>query len=131
MRKLLFTVDKLSHISFNCLDRSGYHRGLLLSAITGHQGRRLDDLSGKGVIAMFAHLVISMFRYLDSHRSRQLLELFPVREHFLLLHQIKLTLACASPPPPPPKKKKKERLTSTSMLYYDTCDNLKCEIWND
>ena len=98
-------ADKLSHIGFNFLDRSGYHRDLLLSAITGHQGRRLDDLSGRGVVAMFARLVISMFRYLDSHRSRELLELFPVSEHFLLLHQGK-------------KKKKSEHVASMLHIFF-------------
>ena len=46
--------------------------------ISGYQGHRLDDNSLKGVVAMFAHLVMGMFRYLDSHRSGQLLKLFPV-----------------------------------------------------
>ena len=46
--------------------------------ITGHQGHDLDDNSFKGVVATFARLVLGMFRYLDSHRSGQLLKHFPV-----------------------------------------------------
>lgn len=52
--------------------------------ISGHQGHRLDDNSFKGVVAMFAHLVIGMFRYLDSHHSSQLLKLFPVSKRKIL-----------------------------------------------
>ena len=48
--------------------------------IPDHQGHRLDDNSLKGVVAMFAHLVIGMFRYLDSHRSAQSLKHFPVSD---------------------------------------------------
>ncbi|XP_078371564.1 uncharacterized protein LOC144655214 isoform X2 [Oculina patagonica] len=80
------SLEKISIGGFMCcyyeeeLDKtrhSGYQGDLLLSAITGHQGHRLDDFSLKGVVAMFSHLVFRMFRYLDSHRSSQLLELFP------------------------------------------------------
>lgn len=46
--------------------------------LTGYQGHGLDDNSFKEVAAMFAGVVIGMFRYLDSHRSAQLLKLFPV-----------------------------------------------------
>lgn len=64
--------------------RKGQRGNLKLSTITGHQGHRLDDLSVKGVVALFSHVVLSMFRYLDSHRSDQLVNLFPVRVYLLM-----------------------------------------------
>lgn len=43
------------------------------------------DNSLKSTVGMFAHLVLGMFRYLDSHRSAQLLKLFPVSNYILFL----------------------------------------------
>ena len=58
--------------------------------ISGHHGHRLDENSLKGVVSMFAHLVIGMFRYLDSHHSSQLLKLFPVSKR-KIFHEFLLT----------------------------------------
>ena len=64
--------------------REGQRGNLLLSTITGHQGHRLDELSVKGVVALFSHVVLSMFRYLDSHQSGRLVNLFQVRVYLLM-----------------------------------------------
>lgn len=52
---------------------------------SGHHGHGEVDNSLKGTVGMFAHLVLGMFRYLDSHRSTPLLKLFPVSNYILFL----------------------------------------------
>lgn len=66
-------------IFINFLYRAG------VRVISGHHGHGEVDNSLKGAVGMFAHLVLGMFRYLDSHRSTPLLELFPVSNYILFL----------------------------------------------
>ncbi|XP_020625773.1 focal adhesion kinase 1-like [Orbicella faveolata] len=76
------SLEKISVGGFMCCcyeEEMGKTQLADYRTISGHQGHRLDDNSFKGVAAMFAHLVIGMFRYLDSHHSSQLLKLFPKR----------------------------------------------------
>ena len=54
-------------MSFFLAYRPGHHNGL--ATVSGHQAHHLDDPSVKGMVAMFAHLVRSMYRYLNSHHS--------------------------------------------------------------
>ena len=52
---------------------------MLLLNMVGPQGNQLDEcLSSKAVVAMFAELVISMFRYLDFHHLKNFLDIFSV-----------------------------------------------------
>ncbi|XP_022787935.1 uncharacterized protein LOC111327889 isoform X1 [Stylophora pistillata] len=88
------SLEKISLGGFMCCyyeeeiketKQKGQHGNLLLSTITGHQGHRLDDLSGRGVVALLSHVVLSMFRYLDSHCLSQLVNLFPDRKEHPLV----------------------------------------------
>ena len=58
------------------LNRSGSPLPIMI----GHQGRQLDGLSAKSVVAVFGDIVTSMFRYLVSHCSSEPLKLFPVSD---------------------------------------------------